>query len=77
MIWVFFSENDENTVLVIDTWENQAALDIHHKSPMMKKIANLRGKYELKMRVEQYIPNFNGKDFESVIRERTATRKFK
>ena len=29
------------------------------------------------MRVEQYIPNFNGKDFESVIRERTATRKFK
>ena len=29
------------------------------------------------MRVEQYIPNFNGKDFESVIRERTATRKIK
>lgn len=77
MIWVFFSENDENTVLLIDTWENQAALDIHHKSPMMKKIANLRDKYYLKMRVEQYIPNFNGKDFESVIRERTATRKFK
>lgn len=73
----FFSENDENTVLLIDTWENKEALDIHHKSPMMKEIANLRDKYELKMRVEQYVPSFNGKDFESVIRERTATRKFK
>lgn len=77
MIWVFFSENDENTVLLIDTWENKEELDIHHKSPMMKEIANLRDKYYLKMRVEQYVLSFNGKVFESVIRERTATRKFK
>lgn len=51
----FFSENDPETVLLIDCWENQEALDLHHKSPMMEKIVYLRNKYNLKMRVEQYI----------------------
>ena len=51
----FFSENDPETVLLIDCWENQEALDLHHNSPMMEKIAYLRNKYNLKMRVEQYI----------------------
>ena len=51
----FFSENDPETVLLIDCWENQEALDLHHKSPMMEKIAYLRNEYNLKMRVEQYI----------------------
>ena len=35
-------------------WQNQQALDIHHKSDMMKKIAELRQKYNLKMKVERY-----------------------
>lgn len=35
----------------------------------MTEIADLRDKYELKMKVEQYVPSLNGKDFESVIRE--------
>ncbi len=33
----FLPMNDDETVLLIDSWENQQALDIHHKSPMMQK----------------------------------------
>lgn len=51
----FFPMDDEETVLLIDKWENQEALDKHHKSPMMKEIADLREKYNLHMRVEQFI----------------------
>jgi len=50
----FFPMNDKETVLLIDSWENQKALDIHHASPMMKEIASLREKYDLHMKVEQY-----------------------
>ncbi len=73
----FFPENDPETVLLIDGWESKEALDKHHKSPMMREIAELREKYHLKIRVEQYTPITDSKDFETVIRERTATRKFK
>ena len=74
----FFPENDPETVLLIDCWENQEALDLHHKSPMMEQIAELRNKYKLKMKVEQYTNiSKDNKDFETVIRKRTATRKFK
>ena len=74
----FFPENDPETVLLIDCWENQEALDLHHKSPMMEQIAELRNKYKLKMKVEQYTNiSKDNKDFETVIRNRTATRKFK
>ena len=38
----FFPMNDTETVLLIDSWENQKALDIHHKSPMMERIITLR-----------------------------------
>lgn len=38
----FFPMNDAETVLLIDSWENQEALDIHHKSPMMERIITLR-----------------------------------
>lgn len=51
----FFPMNDGETVLLIDSWENQQAIDIHHKSPMMQKIINLREKYNLSMKVERYI----------------------
>ena len=74
----FFPKDDSETILLIDCWENESALDIHHKSPMMKQIAELREKYGLKMRVEQYTNYLNDNmDFETVIRKRTATRKFK
>jgi quinol monooxygenase YgiN len=40
----FFPMDDPETVLLIDQWRDQAALDFHHKSPMMAKIAALRDK---------------------------------
>ena len=51
----FFPMDDPETVLLIDRWKNQEALDKHHKSPMMKQIAELREKYKLHMKVEQFI----------------------
>lgn len=74
----FYPENDPETVLLIDRWKNKEALDLHHKSPMMIEIAKLRDKYNLHMKVEQYTEvSMDNQDFESVIRNRTATRKFK
>ena len=51
----FFPMEDESTVLLIDHWADQAALDAHHASPVMQKILALREKYGLHMRVERYI----------------------
>ena len=56
----FFPANDAETVLLIDIWENQAAIDIHHASPMMKKISALREKYNLHMRVERFMSDEGG-----------------
>ena len=50
----FFPMNDSETVMLIDRWKNQEALDIHHKSDMMRDIAELREKYKLHMRVEKF-----------------------
>lgn len=51
----FFPMEDAETVLLIDRWRDQEALDIHHKSEMMKQIAELRDKYKLHLRVERYV----------------------
>ena len=51
----FFPMEDPETVLLIDQWRDQAALDFHHKSPMMQEIARLRTKYGLRLRVERYM----------------------
>ena len=51
----FFPMNDPETVLLIDSWSSQKALDIHHASPMMAQIAALREKYDLHMKAERYI----------------------
>ena len=45
---------DKETVLLIDKWKDQEALDMHHKSDMMREIAVLRNKYQLKMKVERF-----------------------
>ena len=39
----FYPLEDEETVLLIDSWENQEAIDAHHHTPMMQKIMELRG----------------------------------
>jgi len=51
----FFPMEDPETVLLIDRWRDQAALDAHHKSPMMQDIAALRDKFHLRLKVERYI----------------------
>lgn len=51
----FFPMDDPETVLLIDRWKNEEALNEHHKSTMMKEIADLRDKYKLHMRVEQFV----------------------
>lgn len=56
----FFPANDPETVLLIDIWENQQAIDRHHASPMMRTIAALREKYDLHMKAERYISDENG-----------------
>ena len=56
----FYPANDAETVLLIDIWENQNAIDVHHASPMMAKISALREKYNLHMKVERYISDSAG-----------------
>ncbi len=50
----YFPLEENDTVLLIDSWENQEALDRHHNLPVMKKIMELREKYDLHMKVERY-----------------------
>ena len=50
----FLPFDDKETVLLIDRWKNEEALDIHHKSEMMKEIAELRNKYQISMKVEKF-----------------------
>lgn len=50
----FFPMDDTETVMLIDMWRDQAALDAHHKTPMMQEIVTLREKYNLHMRVEKF-----------------------
>jgi quinol monooxygenase YgiN len=56
----FFPMNDAETVLLIDSWKNQKAIDIHHASSMMEQITRLREKYNLSMKVERYISDEAG-----------------
>jgi quinol monooxygenase YgiN len=51
----YFPMEDPETVLLIDQWRDQAAIDAHHASPMMGEIAALREKYDLHMTVERFV----------------------
>ena len=50
----FIPMDDEESILLIDSWENQNSIDLHHKSSMMGQIIELREKYDLHMKVERY-----------------------
>ena len=56
----FFPMDDPETVLLIDQWRDQAAIDAHHASPMMGRIAALREKYDLHMKVERFLADESG-----------------
>ena len=51
----YVSMDNPETVLLIDSWESQEAIDVHHASPMMQTIASLREKYDLHMKVDRFI----------------------
>lgn len=54
--------DDAETILLIDSWKDQAAIDAHHASPMMAQIAALREKYDLHMSVEKFVSEDIGAD---------------
>ena len=56
----FFPMDDPETVLLIDQWRDQEAIDVHHASPMMGQIAALREKYDLHLKVERCISDDAG-----------------
>jgi len=54
--------DDPKTILLIDSWTDQAAIDAHHASPMMAQLAALREKYDLHMTVERFVSESLGTD---------------
>lgn len=54
------SLDDPETVLLVDSWRDQEAIDAHHASPMMEAVAALREKYDLHMRVERLVADEAG-----------------
>ncbi len=54
--------DDPETILLIDSWADQAAIDAHHASPMMAQLAALREKYDLHMSVERFVSEEIGED---------------
>lgn len=56
----FVPMEDNETILLIDSWEDQHSLDVHHASPMMGQITRLREKYDLHMKVERYLSDEGG-----------------
>ena len=65
----YLSLDDPETVLLIDSWTDQSAIDVHHASPMMATIASLRDKYDLHMTVERFT------DIEEIIEDERFIRK--
>ena len=53
------TDDKNDTILLIDSWENQKAIDQHHATPMMKTIAELREKYDLHMTIERFFSDDN------------------
>ncbi len=58
----FLPLDDPETVLLIDSWADQAAIDAHHASPMMAQLAALREKYDLHMTAERFVSEDLGAD---------------
>ena len=54
--------DDPETILLIDSWTDQAAINAHHASTMMAELAALRDKYDLHMKAERFISDDIGTD---------------
>lgn len=64
----FQSFSQPETILLIDSWRDQQAIDAHHASPMMAQLAALREKYDLHMTAERFISDDIGTDEEHIRR---------
>ena len=51
----FYPMEDTETVLLIDSWVDQDAIYMHHHTPMMQKIIELREQYDLHMKVLRFV----------------------
>ena len=73
----FFSVEDEETVLLVDSWDNQEAIDLHHSSSIMGQIMELRVKYHLHMKVERYFLDETGipKEDQKFVQKKGLLRK--
>ena len=58
----FMPIGDPETILLIDSWADQEAIDAHHASPMMAQLAALREKYDLHMKAERFVSEDIGGD---------------
>ena len=56
----FVSMDHPETVLLVDRWKDQASLDAHHASSMMRTIIDLRKTYDLHLRAERLISDDAG-----------------
>ena len=65
----FYPMEDPETVLLIDSWENQQAIDAHHGTPMMGKIMELREKYDPHMKVERFVSDAVPESEQQVIKK--------
>ena len=65
----FLPMNDPNTVLLIDSWSCQAAIDKHHASILMQEVAKLREKYDLHTKAQRYIREDMPEKDESFLRK--------
>ena len=65
----FYPVEDTETVLLIDSWVNQDAIDMHHRTPMMHRIIELRDKYDLHMKVLRFVSEDVPQADNSFIRE--------
>ncbi len=54
--------DDPETILLIDSWTDQTAIDAHHASAMMARLVALREKYDLHMKVERFVSEDLGTD---------------
>ncbi len=66
----YLSLDDPETILLIDSWKDQEAIDRHHASLMMNTIARLREKYDLHMSAERFIGIEDNPEDEKFIRKK-------
>ncbi len=58
----FFSATDPETVMLVDQWRDEEAIDVHNRSLMKKDVLEQRKQYDLKLRVERYYSELEAED---------------